>query len=102
MRLFWTEFAKNELREIHRYYSRKASPQVANWIKSEIFKKVKLLILRPELGQIELNLESTGLGFRYLVAGNFKIIYKSEGDDIFITDIFDTRRDPEKMKRANS
>lgn len=99
MTIFWTEFARSELREIHSYYSQKANTKVANRIKSEIFRKVKMLITRPEIGQIEPNLEKTGLGFRYVVAGNFKIIYKPQIDCIFITDIFDTRRDPGKMNK---
>ncbi|OOG74302.1 type II toxin-antitoxin system RelE/ParE family toxin [Algoriphagus sp. A40] len=100
MKIFWSEFAKNQLREIYHYYSQKASLKVANQIKSEVFRKVKMLISRPEMGQIEPNLKESGFEFRYLVAGNFKIIYMPQLDHIFITDIFDTRRDPEKMNKS--
>ncbi len=51
----------------------------------------------PKMGQIEENLESLGLGHRYLIEGNYKIIYRIQGKIISITDIFDTRQDPEKM-----
>jgi hypothetical protein len=37
------------------------------------------------------------LGHRYLVEGNFKIIYRIVDDIIWVTDIFDSRQDPEKM-----
>ena len=43
-------------------------------------------------------LEHLGLGHRPIIEGHFKIIYKVEGEYIYITDIFDSRQDPDKMK----
>ena len=37
-------------------------------------------------------------GHRRLIEGHFKIIYRIEGDNVYITDFFDTRQDPAKMK----
>jgi plasmid stabilization system protein ParE len=36
-------------------------------------------------------------GHRYLVSGNYKIIYKEVNEGILITDVFDTRQDPQKI-----
>ncbi len=36
-------------------------------------------------------------GHRYLVDGNYKIIYKKISEGILITDVFDTRQDPKKI-----
>lgn len=53
----------------------------------------------PELGQVETNLESEGKGHRYLlVKPIYKLIYLISRPFILITDIFDTRQDPEKMR----
>lgn len=99
MRVYWTDFARSGLREIYRYYQRKASIKVANRIKAEIFQKVSRLAVQAHLGSNEPNLEETGLNYRYLVSGNFKIIYLIQGDSVFVTDIFDTRQDPQKINK---
>lgn len=51
----------------------------------------------PESGQIELNLEKLNQNHRYIVCGNYKVIYKIENNDIIINDIFDGRQNPIKM-----
>ncbi len=81
MKLHWTDFAIEMLLEIHEYYKEKASPSIA----------------RKTSGQIELNLEKLNEGHRYLVKGNYKIIYKEIADGLLITDVFDTRQDPIKL-----
>lgn len=37
-------------------------------------------------------------GHKRAVEGYFKIIYKIDGELIYVTDFFDTRQDPSKMK----
>lgn len=49
-------------------------------------------------GQIEPAMEHRGQGHRRLIEGHFKIIYRVEDDVVYVTDIFDTRQDPEKMQ----
>jgi len=51
----------------------------------------------PESGQIENSLNEMNEGHRYLVDGNYKIIYKKISEGILITDVFDTRQDPKKI-----
>jgi hypothetical protein len=36
--------------------------------------------------------------YRRLVVGNFKVIYRIEKDLIYVTDIFDARQDPKRMR----
>jgi plasmid stabilization system protein ParE len=52
----------------------------------------------PYIGQQEEYLEHLGKDHRRLIEGNYKIIYRVQGEDIYITDIFDSRQDPSKMK----
>ncbi len=94
MEIFWTDFASGILSEIYKYYKGKASPIVAQKIKSEIFKSTQQLKQFPYSGHVELNLQKLNEGHRYLVKGNYKIIYKEIPEGILITDIFDTRQDP--------
>ncbi len=97
MKVIWTDFASGMLLEIYQYYKEKAGPAVSKKIKSEIFAATKQLIKHPISGQIEINLERLNENHRYLVAGNYKIIYKEISEGVLITDVFDTRQDPIKI-----
>ncbi len=83
--------------EIYKYYKVKAGIKVARKIRTEIFSTAKQLKIHPLSGQIELNLQSLREEHRYLVKGNYKIVYKEIFEGILITDVFDTRQEPSKM-----
>lgn len=50
------------------------------------------------MGQKEEYLEHMGQSHRRIIEGYYKIIYRVEGETIYVTDIFDTRQDPARMK----
>lgn len=75
MNVFWSEFASLQLLNIYQYYKSVAGYKVANKIKSKIFEASRQLNTHPLSGQLELNLEHLNEGHRYLVNGNYKIIY---------------------------
>jgi hypothetical protein len=52
----------------------------------------------PLSGAIKSNLAKVIGEYRYLIRGrnNYKIIYRVEGDTVYIVDIFDCRRDPDE------
>lgn len=97
MKIIWTDFASGMLSEIYQYYKEKAGYTVSEKIKSEIFTATKQLKKHPILGQIEINLEKLNENHRYLVVGNYKIIYKEIPEGVLITDVFHTRQDPVKI-----
>jgi plasmid stabilization system protein ParE len=97
MKILWSEFASENLTEIYKYYKEVAGESIARRIKNEVFYSVSQLIQYPQSGQIEISLSGLNEGHRYLVSGNYKIIYKEVIEGILITDIFDTRQDPKKM-----
>ena len=97
MKIVWSDFAADTLKDIFDFYKQKASPSVARKIKSDIFSATKPLIKFPKSGQIELNLEQLKEGHRYLVESNYKIVYKNIPEGILITDVFDTRQEPIKI-----
>ena len=101
MKIIWSDFSSEILIKIFQYYKEKAGYSVAQKIKSNIFQSTKQLIKHPTSGQIELTLENLCEGHRYLVEGNYKIIYKRVNQGILITDIFDTRQDPVKINDKN-
>lgn len=65
---------------------------------SRIFKEAERLVKYPRAGQVEPLMEGMRFEYRRLVVGNFKIIYRIDGEWIRITDIFDTRQDPKRMR----
>lgn len=98
MKLVITEPAKLRLKEIHDYYKENVSEKIASKIRLGIIKKLKVIRKNPFVGQEEELLRELGLGHRRRVEGNYKIIYRIADKTIFVTDIFDSRQDPSKMK----
>jgi plasmid stabilization system protein ParE len=57
-----------------------------------------LLSQNPELGQEEDYLKELGQGHRYVIVTKlYKLIYLVAAPFIFITDVFDTRQNPNDM-----
>ena len=105
MRIIWTKFASEMLKEVHDFYAEVAGKKLAVKILQDIFDKTELLLKHPEAGQIEESLSKLKEGHRYLISGHNKIIYKKVNGVILITDVFDTRQDPSKIndpKRKNN
>jgi len=46
------------------------------------------------MGQKGLFLEELSENYRYILSGNYKVIYRITNSEIIITDIFDTRQNP--------
>jgi len=99
MKIIWTDFAIQNLKDIFDYYSKNANKKVAHKIRKQILASTKQLIQNPESGQTELNLELLNQKYRYLVVGNYKVIYNFVQDEIRIVDIFDARQNPLKIER---
>lgn len=97
MKIIWTDFAIENLKSIFDFYSKKANKKVAHKIRKEILDSAKQLLENPRSGQIEFNLQKLNQNHRYLVCGNYKVIYRTEDELIIISDIFDGRQNPIKI-----
>ena len=101
--IIWSDFAENQVNEIHKfYYTKTESLNIANQIISRILIAPDSLKHSPELGQREPALTNRKLEYRYIVESNYKLIYtiNKEKQQVRITDIFDTRQSPTKIKRT--
>jgi toxin ParE1/3/4 len=98
VKLVYTEPALESLQEILDFFPPDVPETTVNKIRERILDKADKLIGNPYLGQIEIHLLHLGLSHRRLIEGNYKIVYRVQNDLIFITDIFDSRQDPDKMK----
>lgn len=102
MTVYWTKFALNSLFEIFTYYKVNVSITVAQNIKDNILSCTRQLEKQPLSGSIEVLLSDLEEGHRYLIRGNYKIIYKIQRKKIYITDVYDTRQDPDKLNLNNN
>jgi len=97
MKIIWSDFASETLKDIYNYYKEVANENIAIKTKKGVFTSTRQLIKHPNSGQLEETLKKLNESHRYLVAGNYKIIYKYVREGILITDVFDSRQDPKKI-----
>lgn len=99
LEIFWSQFAEDQLQDIYQYYKFKAGVKAAKKIINEIVDRTFILNENYKIGQVEDLLIERKQEFRYLVSGNYKIIYyiNLDKDKIIIANIFDARQNPIKM-----
>jgi toxin ParE1/3/4 len=97
-----TRFARSQLLEIYSYYKLKASEATALQITDKILDSIEELGSLRGIGSIEPNLVHIHGNYKYMVCGNYKIIFRVIGDIVYVTDIFDCRQDPVKIAKRNT
>lgn len=100
MKIVFTDIAKKRLRGIYKHYKNNASLKVAQSIKGKILTDIKKLKYHSELGNREDFLVNLGKGYRKLISGNYKIIYRVVEKGIVIDTIFDTRQEPIELSKG--
>lgn len=99
MQIIYTEQALQSLEEALDFLLEQEKPldQIIE-TRDRILDRADSLAKHPGKGQQEEYLAHLGKGHRRILEGYHKIIYRVEEQTIYITDIFDTRQDPTKMK----
>jgi plasmid stabilization system protein ParE len=97
--VIWSTEALVDLETIY-YFLAEKSEQAAQRITENILARIEQIETLPESGAIQEILTSTGREYRYLVEGNYKIIYsyRAERQVAYIETVFDTRYNPEKLR----
>ena len=98
LKVYWTETAIYRLEDIFDYYKINAGVDVARKIVDSIIDSTVNLETQPRIGQTEELLKDRKLEYRYLVTGNYKIIYWVDEPFVKIATVFDCRQNPIKMK----
>ena len=99
MKVVYTEQALQSLEESLDFLMEQEMPTDQIMATRErILDKADSLADSPWKGQQEEYLTQLGKEHRRIIEGYYKIIYRVEEPTIYITDIFDTRQDPNKMK----
>ena len=101
MDILFTNPAKSALKEIYDNYEQTGKKPYAQQLRKNIFAKCKLLVNHPEMGAKEPMLIFLGRNHRFLLESHYKIIYRVIGEVIYVTDIFDTRQNPNKLITRN-
>jgi toxin ParE1/3/4 len=100
IKILWTKEALERLKDIFNYYSEDATIKVAQKLVIEIVDFTDVLVTHPEIGSIEELLKGRKKEYRHLICKNYKIIYWRENNIIYIATVFDTRRNPKKLKKG--
>ncbi len=98
IKVFWTETALNNLEDIFEYYKYKASVKIARNLVKGIVKSTIQIQNSPNIGKKEELLADRKFKYRFLIIGNYKIIYWIDDNYIKIATVFDCRQNPEKIK----
>ena len=100
MKIVFTQRSIDSFEEIIDFLilERKVPKSKAEQIKDAILNHNNVLETQPFIGQIEPYLIELNGNHRRIILKNIKVIYQVIEEYIYITDIFDTRQDPKKMK----
>lgn len=100
MKVIYTEQSLESLQESMEFLleDQELPIEKVSEIKTQLLNRADSLAENPHMGQKEEYLEHLGKEYRRCIEGHFKIIYLVEVEAIYVTDFFDSRQDPEKMK----
>ena len=98
MKLVYTEQALKSLEESLEFIASQVNKETLEIVRNKILNRADKLVKNPSSGRHEEYLEHLGLNHRRVIESHYKIIYRIIGHTIYITDIFDSRQNPKKMK----
>jgi len=89
-----TQAALNDLYAINEYYLAQVSDDVASGILHSIQSSIQKLADLPERGSIPKELLITGMmRYRQIMSSDYRIIYRVEGNKVYVVMVIDGRRD---------
>lgn len=98
MKVRWYPYALEALQQTAYYITINFSESSCNKFLREVVRIENLLCTNPHLGKIEPLLEGLPQVYRSVVVSHInKLIYRIEGDIIYISDLWDCRRDPSTL-----
>jgi len=97
--VFWTDSARSDLKDIFGFYKEVAGVNSARKLVLRIIDRTIQLENNPLSGPREPLLTKREKDYRYLIEGNYKIIYWIEYNYAKIATVFDCRQDPSKLQK---
>jgi Txe/YoeB family toxin of Txe-Axe toxin-antitoxin module len=74
------------------------SAEMVEGIGDKIIMSLEPLQYQAYIGQIEPYLIDIGKEYRRLIYSHYKIIYRVDNDYVYVVDVFDTNKNPDKMR----
>ncbi|MDR2937773.1 MAG: type II toxin-antitoxin system RelE/ParE family toxin [Prevotellaceae bacterium] len=99
MKLFWSKQAQRDIEEIVSYYKPVAGIRTTQKMVQKIHAGVLHLAANPRAGRREDLLEDSPQEYRRVIVGSYKIIYCIKEETVYISTVFDTRRNPEVLRQ---
>jgi plasmid stabilization system protein ParE len=93
-----TSQARLRLLEIWKRIAEDFSQDRADKVELRLLARASELKAHPHKGPPEPALAYRGQGHRFLLLGRYKIIYLVAGEKVFVTDFFDTKQHPSRMR----
>lgn len=100
MKVIYTDQSYDSLEDLTQFLINELEWNVEKVLefRTSVLDKADSLESNYNLYQEEEYLDHLEKGHRRAIEGSVKIIYRVDGELIYITDFFDTRQDPSKMK----
>lgn len=92
--VFWTNNAKEDLKDIYHSLKEKVSLESAQKIRDELFESPNNIIFLEQF-----QLDEYRLDCRRIVVRNYKLLYQIKDSSIFIIRVFNTFQNPAKSMK---
>jgi plasmid stabilization system protein ParE len=90
--------ARQRLFDIWTRIREDSSEERADKVEERLLSRAMELTDQPFKGPPEPHLASMNEGHRFLLLGRYKIIYRIIGEVVYVTDFFDTKQHPFRMR----
>jgi len=97
MKVEFTDLAEERLRKIYCHYPADGADQIVE----KILEKANTLSSLSNRGRLVEELRSLNQGHRFILEGNYKIIYFQQTETVFVTDIFNMNQDPQSIEERH-
>ena len=97
-KIIWTQKAYSQLERAIKYIKKEQGHSYAEIVLNKTIEKTRLLEKNPLIGQVEPLLKHKKSEYRYLVVWSYKVIYRVEKDKIVISRVFNTSRNPHRLR----
>ena len=94
----WTDLAKEDLRDIYEFKSKTSEEKKAFALIEKLVKKADLLYKLHTGGTRYISELQPEIHYKKLVEGDYIIIYREEGNQVWINRVFCTKQDLGKLK----
>ena len=95
MKIKWSSTARGDMCQVARYITKKFGRRAREEFLQRIKDTEKLIGSQPNIGPIDPLYADRALTYRSVVINGLnKMVYRIDGDIIYIVDFWDTRREP--------